>query len=40
MSAESDGSKSAGDKTTFLFRQEVPIPSYLLALVVGKLEGR
>lgn len=40
MSAESKGSTTAGEKTTFFFGQDVPIPTYLLALVVGKLEGR
>lgn len=40
MSAESTGSTPAGNKTTFLFKQEVPIPTYLVALVAGKLEGR
>ena len=40
MSAESDGCTTADGKSTFSFHQDVPIPTYLLALVVGKLESR
>lgn len=42
MSAESTYSKLSlkGTSTTFSFKQEVPIPTYLLALVIGRLESR
>jgi leukotriene-A4 hydrolase len=41
MSAVSTGEdKHAGDKTTFKFEQKQRIPSYLIALAVGNLEGR
>ena len=37
---EGNGSKSTGGTQSFSFRQDVPIPSYLLALAVGQLESR
>lgn len=42
MSAERCGVEPSADPSekTFLFKQKVPIPSYLLAVVVGKLESR
>ncbi|KAK3835486.1 MAG: peptidase family M1-domain-containing protein [Linnemannia gamsii] len=42
MSAVSVGESkhAAGDKTTFKFEQKQRIPSYLIALAVGNLEGR
>ena len=40
MSALSEGNETAIDFTTFRFRQPVPIPSYLIALVVGDMESR
>eukprot|EP01095_Lingulamoeba_sp_RSL-Kostka_P015053 TRINITY_DN67_c6_g1_i1.p1 TRINITY_DN67_c6_g1~~TRINITY_DN67_c6_g1_i1.p1 ORF type:complete len:627 (-),score=250.34 TRINITY_DN67_c6_g1_i1:151-2031(-) len=41
MSALSTGSKENEDNTvTYIFEQCVPIPSYLIAFVIGNLEGR
>lgn len=42
MSAISDGSEDVDDSSlkTFRFQQKVPIPSYLIAIVVGQLESR
>ena len=40
MSALREGNQTAGDFTTFRFRQPVPIPSYLIALAVGDMESR
>ena len=43
MSAERLGDElcpSDSSKKTFLFKQSVPIPSYLIAIVVGLLESR
>eukprot|EP00967_Tisochrysis_lutea_P072328 scaffold96312_cov30-Tisochrysis_lutea.AAC.4 len=41
MSAVRAGSSRVSDnKTSFSFKQTVPIPSYLLALAVGQLESR
>jgi leukotriene-A4 hydrolase len=41
MSAVRAGSRAVPEnKTEFCFKQEVPIPSYLLALAVGQLETR
>lgn len=42
MSAERCGDEPSKDPElkTYLFKQKVPIPSYLLAVVVGKLESR
>jgi leukotriene-A4 hydrolase len=40
MSALSVGESEQEDKTTFIFHQKVPIPSYLVALVVGDLVSK
>ncbi|KAI6225082.1 Multiple C2 and transmembrane domain-containing protein 2 [Aphelenchoides fujianensis] len=40
MSAISTGSEQKGDWTVFRFEQSVPIPSYLIAIVVGALDSR
>lgn len=41
MSAMSDGDASTADgKTTYQFKQGVPMPSYLVAIAVGALESR
>lgn len=40
MSAGPDGESLEGDRRTFRFHMPQPIPSYLLALAVGELEGR
>ncbi len=43
MSAERKGAEvcsDSPDKTVTRFEQNVPIPSYLIALVVGALESR
>mmetsp|Transcript_6218 Transcript_6218/g.11060 ORF Transcript_6218/g.11060 Transcript_6218/m.11060 type:complete len:694 (+) Transcript_6218:244-2325(+) len=40
MSAVSTGSESTGTRTVFTFRQDVPVSSYLIAIVVGNLESR
>lgn len=42
MSAERKGSKVIPDRDVVVtqFEQTVPIPSYLMALVVGALESR
>lgn len=40
MSAEQLSGTTTGDITEFTFKQPIPIPSYLLALAVGKLEKR
>lgn len=42
MSAIGDGEENSTDsrKKTFKFHQKVPIPSYLIAIVVGALESR
>ncbi|KAF2069292.1 hypothetical protein CYY_009390 [Polysphondylium violaceum] len=40
MSALSTGKTEAGDNNVFSFTQEIPIPTYLIAIVVGHLESR
>ncbi|KAK0403954.1 hypothetical protein QR680_017213 [Steinernema hermaphroditum] len=40
MSAVGEGSEVNGDKTTYTFKQPVPIPAYLLAIVAGRLEKK
>jgi len=40
MSAGMSGSSSEAGVTVWRFSQEIPIPSYLIALVVGSLESR
>ena len=40
MSARVVGKTNHGDITTWKFCQDIPIPSYLIALVVGCLESR
>ncbi|TKR80495.1 hypothetical protein L596_014562 [Steinernema carpocapsae] len=40
MSAISEGSSVDGPKTTYKFKQPVPIPAYLLAIVAGRLEKK
>lgn len=40
MSAIGEGSKGDEEFTTFFYKQPVPIPSYLIAIVVGALEKR
>lgn len=41
MSALRDGAvESSAGQRTHSFHQPVPVPSYLVALVVGELEGR
>eukprot|EP00054_Salpingoeca_dolichothecata_P038073 m.12811 g.12811 ORF g.12811 m.12811 type:complete len:609 (-) comp8209_c0_seq1:66-1892(-) len=41
MSAQPlDSTPAENDQTTYTFKQKTPIPSYLLALVVGALESR
>ena len=36
----SEGEDAGADKTAFTFKQDVPIPPYLLALAVGNVEAR
>uniref|UniRef100_A0A6P7FLV3 Leukotriene A-4 hydrolase n=1 Tax=Diabrotica virgifera virgifera TaxID=50390 RepID=A0A6P7FLV3_DIAVI len=40
MSAINEGSKVIGDKKQYSFYQQIPVPSYLIALAVGALESR
>jgi leukotriene-A4 hydrolase len=40
MSAVSTGSSKNAEQATYHFRQQVPMPSYLVALAVGDLESR
>ncbi len=41
MSAIGNGKRELeGGKTEFYFSQRVPVPSYLVALVIGNLQGR
>jgi leukotriene-A4 hydrolase len=40
MSALREGSEEGEATTTFSFRQPVPMPAYLVAIAVGRLEGR
>ncbi|EGG17423.1 leukotriene A4 hydrolase [Cavenderia fasciculata] len=40
MSALSTGKKENGDKTVFTFEQDIVIPTYLIAIVVGNLDSR
>uniref|UniRef100_A0A0K0D0U7 Peptidase_M1_N domain-containing protein n=1 Tax=Angiostrongylus cantonensis TaxID=6313 RepID=A0A0K0D0U7_ANGCA len=40
MSAIGTHKEETGDTTTYTFRQPVPVPSYLLAIVVGHLDRR
>ncbi|EFA75862.1 leukotriene A4 hydrolase [Heterostelium album PN500] len=40
MSASSTGKKVDGDKITYTFDQDIAIPTYLIAIVVGHLESR
>ena len=40
MSAKVVGKKECEATTTWMFSQDIPIPSYLIALVVGALESR
>ena len=40
MSASRTGSKTIGDKTRYTFKQDNLVPSYLVAIAAGQMEGR